>query len=157
MQVRFDNTVASIADVTNAVKEFIEIFETILDSQWQYIAASYQLAGTTVSIPTAIPTQPTPGQWTQDQMRRPLQMTFQGRSVGGRRVSLSLYGHTISQTGDFRITKGENPNVDSAVIFLNQTNANFPGTFLAIDGLDPYWKEYANMNYNSYYERRARA
>lgn len=79
-------------------------------------------------------------------------LNFVGRSPGGRRVKLSVFGFDQS-FGDFRLTTGDSIPVDDAVTVL-QTAA---GLYLAIDGLDPVWYPYANVSVNAYWQRNLRA
>lgn len=79
-------------------------------------------------------------------------LNFVGRSSGGRRVRLMLFGYKAN-TSDFRVTAAENTAVAAAIGTLNNT-AN---AFLAIDGVDPVWYPYANVIYNAYWQRKARS
>ena len=76
---------------------------------------------------------------------------FVGRSSGGRRVRAAIFGFT-SVGGDFRIQPGELPQVDAAIALLNLASNGF----LAIDGLKPVWKSYANAGFNAYWQRAIR-
>lgn len=76
---------------------------------------------------------------------------FVGRSTGGRRVRLAVFGTTnIAQ--DYRFVAGENAAIDAAIAAL-QVAANH---FTAIDGLKPVWKTYANAGLNAYWQRKLR-
>jgi hypothetical protein len=84
-----------------------------------------------------------------------------GRSpTTGRRSRLSLYGTSLLNENfppDFRLDVGNAGYgaVAAAIDVLN--SAPGEGTsFRSIDGSPVVWYEYANANYNSYWERRIR-
>lgn len=78
-------------------------------------------------------------------------INFIGRSTGGRRVRLAVFGVADVAT-DFRFQPGENASVDNAITALN-VSANH---FICIDGLAPVWKSYANAGFNAYWQRNIR-
>jgi len=81
----------------------------------------------------------------------PVYIDFVGRSSGGRRVRLASFGHG-SVGVDYRYLAGESIPVDAAVSVLQSAG----GSLLAIDGLTPIWKAYANGGYNAYWQRAIR-
>jgi hypothetical protein len=81
-------------------------------------------------------------------------VSFQGRSEGGRKASISIYGSRLTVPAIFRINYGAVVDIDAALDYLeNNAQASVP---LAIDGEYITWYKYVNLNYNSYYERKAR-
>lgn len=78
-------------------------------------------------------------------------IAFQGRSSGGHRVRLSIYG-IKPEENDYRFEPGDNSNVDAAIAVI-QTPSAF---FKAIDGVTPSWYDYANTGFNAYWQRRLR-
>jgi hypothetical protein len=89
--------------------------------------------------------------------REALEMRFVGRSPStGRKVSFSLYGMRQNLAiGSFRLNGGASGDgllVRNAVAVLNGSG----GAFRCIDGTEPIWYEYVNLQYNSYWERRVR-
>jgi len=72
--------------------------------------------------------------------------TFIGRTPGGRRVRMSQFGaKTLS--ANYRLTAGENVNIDAVIALLNA-----PGSqLLGIDGLLPIWKSYADVQVNDHW------
>jgi len=82
----------------------------------------------------------------------PRQVSFVGRSPGGRRVRFSLFGFGSNLT-DYRLTTAESAAVLAAVNHLNA----FGAEFCAIDGLTASWQGYANIGLNDYWIRQARA
>jgi hypothetical protein len=78
-------------------------------------------------------------------------INFIGRSTGGRRVRLAIFG-TTTEANDFRFGVGESVAIDNTVAVLND-----PGQpFQAIDGLHPIWKGYANAGQNAYWQKELR-
>jgi hypothetical protein len=78
-------------------------------------------------------------------------INFIGRSTGGRRVRLAIFG-ALGISSNFRYTAGELASIDGAIAVLND-----PGQpFQAIDGLKPIWKSYANAGYNAYWQKQVR-
>lgn len=78
-------------------------------------------------------------------------INFVGRSIGGRRVSLAIFG--ANQIDDnFRATSSESSDVAATVALLNSDD----GIFLSIDGLNPVWYPYVNMAASAYWQRKLR-
>jgi hypothetical protein len=81
----------------------------------------------------------------------PQYIGFQGRSTGGHKVRLSIYG-IKPEENDYRFNPADSAEVDAAIVVLNAT-ANGA---LAIDGLKPLWYSYANTGFNAYWQRAQR-
>jgi hypothetical protein len=79
-------------------------------------------------------------------------LNFVGRSSGGRRVRLSVFGYD-NAVGDFRLTTTDSTVIDNAVTILTAAS----GVALAIDGVKPTWYPYANVSVNAYWQRQLRA
>ena len=78
---------------------------------------------------------------------------FIGRSAGGRRVRLAVFGWKGTIEGDdFRVTGAEDSLIADAVALLNGTD----DFFLAIDATVPTWYAYANTGDNAYWRNRIR-
>jgi len=84
-------------------------------------------------------------------LTEPQYIDFVGRSSGGRRVKFTIYGIN-DLGGDFRIGATEFASVTAVLAQL----AAAEGAWLAIDGLQPIWKQYANTGLNSYWQRQQR-
>jgi hypothetical protein len=81
----------------------------------------------------------------------PYFVNFIGRSSGGRRVRLAVFGVTVLGL-DYRFQAGENSEVDAFIAILRGE----PTTFYAIDGIKPTWYTYANAGVSAYYQRKNR-
>jgi hypothetical protein len=75
---------------------------------------------------------------------------FQGRSAGGRKWHLDIYGATTLGT-DFRLLPGENTDVDAAVAFL-QASTGIVG--IDDDAVTVY--SYVNCGVNAHWQRAVR-
>lgn len=77
---------------------------------------------------------------------------FVGRTSGGRRARLWVYGINAIASADFRFNPGESADVDNAIIAIRAAT----GLYLGIDGLAPTWKGYANAGVNAFWQRKLR-
>jgi len=91
------------------------------------------------------------GTGVQPLIQRPLQLTFVGRSPGGRRGRVSMFGWKNADQS-WRYTAGEAGTIDAAIAVL----AGAAGYPLGIDGTELVWKIYANIGYNDHYVKEAR-
>lgn len=79
--------------------------------------------------------------------------SFIGRSVGGRRVRVTLFGAIINRNnGVYRAP----PGADAAFAAAIETLQNAEGTFLAIDAGRAIWKQYVNLGDNAYWRNHIR-
>lgn len=81
----------------------------------------------------------------------PNYIDFVGRSAGGRRNKLTIFGPT-DLGGNYRVNVGEFGSIQDVLDVLENT----PGIFVAIDGGDCFWKQYANTGTNSYWQKEMR-
>lgn len=79
-------------------------------------------------------------------------LDFIGRSSGGKRVRVSFYSPTGTDPS-WRFNAGESTAVDNVVMDLQSNSVDL----VAIDGLVPIWKAYANVGYNAYWQRARRS
>lgn len=128
---------------------------------WRILAARGRAAGSDVTAP--IPLLPGLQAFTGSSNtaygadREALEMRFVGRSLStGTRVAMSLYGIAGGiPVAPFRITASTPTWGGPVVAAVDALNAGSANT-LTIDGTAPLWYSYANLNYNSYWERRVR-
>ena len=113
----------------------------------------FQAAGTNFSSPVTTGEEGTifgTGSPTVDQA--PFAINFRGRTPGGRRCGLELFGYKGTTSG-WRVTDAENVNIAAThAIMVAAANA-----WLGIDGLKPVWYPYANVVHNAYWQRKVRA
>lgn len=86
------------------------------------------------------------------EFNEPWAITFVGRTSGGRRARMAIFGMTTLGS-NYRIGPGEIANVDNAIGVLQAAGANC----LAIDGLVPVWRTYANVQVNDHWVKETRA
>ena len=77
---------------------------------------------------------------------------FVGRTSGGRRSRLFIYGTTVNGSVDYRSSAGESAAIDAAIAVLVAPS----DAFLAIDGLKPLWKSYANLGVSAHWQKALR-
>lgn len=78
-------------------------------------------------------------------------VSFIGRSTGGRRARIFLYGVTTTAT-DYRFLPGENAQVDAAINVLQGSGNDLR----AIDDITPIWKDYANAGVSAHWQKALR-
>lgn len=153
-QVRYEENTGSVGAVDSYVLGFLSALDPLLSANWTITGQRFQRAGSSISLPVPpISFTSTAGD-TADEAKRPLELSFQGRSEGGRKASLSIYGTRITVPAIYRILYGVLADVDAVLDYLQ--NNGQPSVPRAIDGEYITWYRYVNLNYNSYYERQAR-
>jgi len=78
-------------------------------------------------------------------------VSFIGRTTGGRRCRLYIFGSSLLAT-DYRWLAGENAAVDDAIAVLQAWSP----ALVAIDDLGVIWKSYANAGANAYLQKKIR-
>lgn len=81
----------------------------------------------------------------------PQYFDFVGRTTGGRRLRLAVFGATVLGT-NYRFSPLEDDDVDDA----RQILVDAGGDIVAIDDLTPVWKVYVNAGNNAYWQRAVR-
>ena len=126
----FDATVANITfDTMDFAAEGSDIFNPVSSGH----------DGTTYTGGTAVPEN---AAW---------QYTFLGRTSGGKRVRLSMFG-ALFLTTDYRISASESSPIDTCRGVLIAAGSNI----IAIDGLTPVWKTYVDAGVNDHWVKRLR-
>lgn len=151
MEVRAAAPVSPSTFGTN-MNAFLDAIDALFN-QITILGVRFQAAGTNFSNPVVTGIEGNvygSGAGTDDQV--PIALNFVGRSSGGRRVRLMVFGFKFGLSG-YRLSSVESPEVASGVALLNST----PNMFLAIDGVDPVWYPYANSLVNAYWQRKVRA
>ena len=148
---------ASNETVFDAVQEFLDGLAPWLPEEWLLEGVSVRQAGADISLPLALPaglaafrgddTSP------EGEASEPKEFNFVGRTAGGRRVELSVYGVQLPFVPSYRY-----PATGSGVPLSAAYDAliSNTGVFIGIDGLAASWYPYINVNNNSYWEARAR-
>lgn len=153
LMIRYSPSGATVADAMDAAIAFLEAMDPLL-----YLigitGARASAAGSTFSFPVAWTGAATYGDDTMDPVFAPRETRFLGRDNGGRRVSWSLYGGKYETPENYRLNPLDFAAVASAISAIE---ANVVAdTFLTINYGDPIVYPYADVNFNSYWERQAR-
>lgn len=113
----------------------------------------FSVAGSNVRNAAAWTGSPTYGTGTEvGTDGRPRTWSFVGRSTGGRRTKLFVFGTKGISEGDMRVDLTESTAVAAVVNYLNTA----VDVFLSIDGLKPVYKGYANVGYNDHWIKQYR-
>jgi len=149
--VRVDD-LGEIEAIETAIGAFLTAVGGLVGSSL-ITAVRGQNAGSNVSFPFPISSLVgvTFGTGSTNSETVPFFVDFVGRSTGGRRVRLTLFGKSGSLS-DYKLTTSESTEVAAALVVLN----NATGTFLSIDGLQPFWYPYADVGVNAYWQRQQR-
>lgn len=155
--VRYDPAVTTLTSTMSAVESLLDFISGALANGWRIQGARKADPGSDFSLPVELSTglaavQGTGGVLPAQYLPRETRLVGRSQTTG-RRVSLSLYGYRPDTPANFRWGPGEVSITNSAVFSL--LNAA-PGIFLAVDGTKATFYPYANVQYNSYWEGRAR-
>lgn len=158
MLIRFKGATPDFSDVDGWLLNFLNAVEPSLANGWRPLRARWATAGSDVSIPwsmdTALASFAAAGAGSMTGEQEAREVVYVGRSfTSGRRARLSLYGTVGTTPGNFRWGPGES-NLTAPAVFTALEGS--PDIFIAIDNTKPTWYRYANVNYNSYWERRQR-
>lgn len=153
---RFSSELAP-EDTLNWLDDLLGVLQSTLPTTWALVGAEWQQNGSIVRLPfslgtlqgfegteaAAFPLQQEPGQW-----------TFVGRGeFTGRRVRIGFFGISATPPATYRLTGAGKPAWADAVLLQL---ASDPSIGITV-GLDrPFWYDYVNFNYNSYWETEAR-
>lgn len=94
------------------------------------------------------------GTGTMPVVNAPRQLRWEGYSLGGHRVSFAMWGGDFTVPNKYRLQAADNTDYAAGGVVLR--NAMAAGTICAIDGTGANIKSYVNVNFNSYWERKAR-
>lgn len=128
---------------------------------WQVTGARYSEAGSSISLPTGIPAGMVgfvgTGQELANRVSQSREVRFVGRgTTSGRRVSLSLYGmvDNLFNEADFRVERTGAAWVDRMLDVIEGQGVQL---FVTVAGDRATFKDYANWQFNSYWEGALRS
>lgn len=155
--VRYTSATNALS-VANAFGSLLTDIEPSLADGWSVTNVEYQAANSIVRLPVG--TNGAQGfvsasGFFLDGAQAPRQTKFVGRSgTSGRQVTFGLFGLIYTTPASYRFT-GVLPTWASRILLFLR---DFPTEYaVAIDGSAPDWRDYANVNYNSYWETDARS
>jgi hypothetical protein len=79
-------------------------------------------------------------------------VSYIGRTAGGKRVRMFVYGVNAIAANDYRFVLGESTQVDDAIAVLNANSTLLKG----IDGGAIVWKNYANAGVSAHWQKALR-
>lgn len=147
----------SLDPFVSGVAAFLDALSTIRTNDWTVLGADYAGVNSDLFLPASPPlVQPGTG-GVLLQSARPVFGSYNGRSAGGSKCRVYIYGINQIPTGgaaylyDYRILSTELPSVSAAVVALGA----IPG-HVGIDREPASWYPYMNIALNSYYQRKQR-
>lgn len=149
-----------LATIDGMIAGFLDLLLPVLPDNWVVTGTRIEAPGASITLPVDLPnTLSKSGSGIPDTMPEelePRQVVWVGRSlVSGRRVRVGIFGVLGSTPVNFRHTPETNLLLGDTVPTYLGGVAPFGG-FRVVDGSTPYWNSYANFNFNSYWETRAR-
>lgn len=151
--VRFNGATATVNQVMGSVDDFMLALSPEL-YQISVNGARVSAAGSNISVPVVWTGGVTYGNFAMPNELSPRQLCFLGRDGTGRRVRWFMFGWDAAPPDPFRIGITPATAFDNAIqaILGGQTNE----IWLTIAGNVPTLYTYVDINYNSYYEAKAR-
>lgn len=153
LMVRYD---AEVTDASTALSA-ADAFLAALSPQLYLLTvtgARAQAAGTHISFPVVWDGDDTYGSGAMPGALAPRQLCFLGRTAGGRRVRWFVFGSKMDTPADFRFDLDDDASLENAYNII--VGSQLVGAFIAIDGANPVNYPYVDVNFNSYYEEKAR-
>ena len=154
---------ADLVDLAESASAALDAFSlnfrnSMLGVRWEYALAD---SNTFLPLGTDVPTFPNKSVFDPaDRSADAIQATFSGRSTGGARARMVLYGldiNTITGTGqDFKVTVVEKPTIATFVAAINAAVSVGGKTFVGADNQQVQFYEYYNLKHNDYYVRQIR-
>ena len=152
--VRFFNGGSTFSEAMVAAHNVLSAFGTSL-----YLigitGARWADVGDDISTPVTWTGDATYGVDPMPTLLAPRETRFLGRTPGGRKASWSFYGVKYTTPDTYRINTGDIAFV--AAVLADLATAQSNGNFVGIDNGNPVNYPYANVNFNSYWEKEARA
>lgn len=148
-------TIIDAPDYLNILIDFVNEMTSQRYADWALVAADFAPINDEVFLPIAISGLDPVTTGAVSTTGRPAsqaaaQLRFEGRSTGGSKVSITLFGTNwvpgATAAEDFRLTAAENPAINNAIEVLNEGDGT--NHLRAIDGQLAIWKGYANVKYN---------
>lgn len=153
VMVRYAPSGPTVDEVLTAVAGIF----AALDPNWYEISilgARAAASGSHISFPVDWPGDASYGSGTMPLNRAPLELRFLGRDTSGRKVSWSFYGGNFTLPDAFRFPYSVGGSVADVIDAI--TAAGDSAAFVTINLLVPQIYQYADVNYNSYWERKSR-
>lgn len=142
-------------DLRLVAQDYFDALAGSFDNTFAISGATYQLAGSGISLPAAAPTGLVVSGSTLSGINKPRFVNFSGRGVTtGRRHRMYQYGLVFSGQDDYRLQPGEFAAGDAALAVL--TSAAAGGVLATIATDAPQFYGYINCGFNAYHQRQQR-
>lgn len=144
------------SDFLESLDDFLTSCNFCMPTDWTFNSWRYSLAGSNVTVPLSGAPTAFAGQGTVELAERPSFLSFIGRSSLGRRFRAFLLGTAFSPAQeegvavDYRVYASENADVAAAIAALDLVNSP------AIDDAQVTLKNYVNLGYHAYWQKRVR-
>lgn len=152
-----EETLPPDSEFINGVSDFLTAIKAVRNADWTVLGCEYAIRGNAFFLPW-IPVAPEAGEGTATNGGKPVNINFQGLSSLANRASLYVYGvifdpvtAAATLANDYRILPAEHAAVDAGLVALAAIT-----DLVAIDREGIFWHQYANVNVNAYYQRKAR-
>lgn len=156
MQLRFAAGGLGVAETV--LGEFLDALQLVLVNTWRVLGGRVRLEGSNITLPTTLSSNLVNFEGGSNtplgEVNEPREWVWSGRGAAtGRRVDISVYGIVIDTPASYRYLHA------SAAPSLGAARGVLESELLApisIGGDRAIWYGYTNVNYNSYWETRAR-
>jgi len=150
---RFNNVTSNSAECQSNIHTWLT---AIAPNLFEITILGMRLAGegSTVSFPGTWTGSSSYGTGAQTAVNAPVEIRYEGRSVTGRKVHAGVYGYKEGLNGAYRIVIVPESALEDGLVALQ--SAASTGAFVCIDESTPIFKDYVNIQNNSYWERKAR-
>jgi len=140
--------------VASVVSAFDQFLSALVNDFWQIdiIGLERAVQGSDIRNPVTWTGATSYGLGAPSDISQAATLSFVGRSNGGHKNRVFMFGAKSIAFDDYRIGSGENTSVLNALTVLN----GLPNGFLSIDGLKPVYKAYANLNVNQHWVKKLR-
>lgn len=156
MLFRFDGIEPDGTFLEN-VDDILTALNPFMPTDWTFLQSRTALPGSSVSVPFGFTPTAFAGVVTPFLGAAAAFVSFVGRTGGGVRSRLYALGAGLTAMGgttgisNYRLTAVENTSVASVVSALNSS------PLVAVDGLEPVWKPYANVGFNAHWQKALRS
>ena len=147
-------------DLVSRANSILAAIAPALFADWSVLGADFAARDSEIFLPVGgVNTPAGKSSATPVAFLVPAFVGFVGRSAGGSRVRLTLFGTVLqasmgASAHDYRIQGGENGFVDGTIVALN--NGAGGSSMGGIDGGAVSWYSYANIGYNAHWQRELR-
>lgn len=140
------------ADIITGATALANALKAWMHTGDSFVGLRHRDSGSTVSFPLAFTAIAGTASVTWDVEEEAKFMSVVGRSLAGYRVKMTFFTVVLVDSNAFRLARTGGSFADA---FLDAVDAMSPAA-VAIDGQAVVWNQYANVGYNSYWERQLR-